>query len=497
VCPTLVERRKERNGLMNLQERIRERLQPIYFLGQNPITLTGAVVTTSTALTTIAFWFYDVFLPGPPHPYIGLVIFLILPGIFVLGLLLIPLGIWLRRRSLLGSGNLPGTYPAIDLGLPIVRRTFEWVLLATVLNLLIIGTATYRGVEYMDSTSFCGTTCHRVMIPEYTAYQNSPHSRVACVECHIGPGAGWFVRSKLSGLRQVFAVTFHTYSRPIPSPVKYLRPARETCEQCHWPQRFTGDKFLVNTSYKDDEKNTPQTDVLLLKVGGRTWQGSVGIHGRHLADTTRIRYISTDAERQVIPAVYYTDDKGKTTEFISTDAKPTPQQLAQGEHRDMDCVDCHNRPTHAFDMPDGAVDKAMSLGRISPELPYIRKKAVEVLKVDYPTRDVAQQRIVDEFNNFYRTNYPDIYQTRRSLVQQAGEEVAAIYLRNIFPDMRLTWGTHPNNLGHNDSPGCFRCHDGSHTSADGQTITNDCSACHEVLAAGEEKPKVLTDLGIK
>jgi hypothetical protein len=482
---------------MTLPERLRNRLQPIYFLGQNPITLTGAVVTTSTALTIIAFWFYDVFLPGPPHPYIGLLIFLILPGIFVLSLLLIPLGIWLRRRSLLDSGRLPGIYPAIDLGLPVVRRTFEWVILATVLNLLIVGTATYRGVEYMDSTSFCGTTCHRVMIPEYTAYQNSPHSRVACVECHIGPGAGWFVRSKLSGLRQVFAVTFHTYSRPIPSPVKYLRPARETCEQCHWPQRFTGDKFLVNTSYKDDEKNTPQTDVLLLKVGGRTWKGSVGIHGRHLADTTRIRYISTDAERQTIPVVYYTDDQGKTTEFISSDAKPTQQQLAQGEHRDMDCVDCHNRPTHAFDMPESAVDKQMSLGRISPELPYIRKKAVEVLKVDYPTRDVAQQRIVDEFNNFYRTNYPEIYQTRRTLVQQAGEEVASIYLRNIFPDMRLTWGTHPNNLGHNDSPGCFRCHDGSHTSADGQTITNDCSACHEVLAAGEEKPKILTDLGMK
>ncbi len=265
---------------MNLRERIRGWSQPIYFLGQNPISLTGAVVTTSTALTTIAFWFYDIFLPGPPHPYIGLLVFLILPGIFVLGLLLIPLGIWLRRRSLRGSGKLPGTYPAIDLGLPVVRRTLEWVTFATVLNLLIVGTASYRGVEYMDSTSFCGTTCHQVMDPEYTAYQNSPHAHVACVECHIGPGAGWFVRSKLSGLRQVFAVTFHTYSRPIPSPVKYLRPARETCEQCHWPQRFTGDKFLVNTSYKDDEKNTPQTDVLLLKVGGRTWQGSVGIHGQ-------------------------------------------------------------------------------------------------------------------------------------------------------------------------------------------------------------------------
>jgi hypothetical protein len=482
---------------MNPRERFRDWLQPIYFLGQNPATLTGAVITTSTALTTIAFWFYEIFLPGPPHPYIGLLVFLILPGIFVFGLLLIPIGIWLRRRSLRQSGELPGVFPAIDLGLPVVRRTLEYVAVATVLNLLIVGTASYRGVEYMDSVSFCGTTCHRVMDPEYTAYQNSPHSRVACVECHIGPGAGWFVRSKLSGLRQVFAVTFHTYSRPIPSPVKYLRPARETCEQCHWPQRFTGDKFLVNTSYKDDEKNTPQTDVLVLKVGGRTWQGSVGIHGHHLSDSARIRYISTDAERMTIPAVYYTDDSGKTTEFISTDAKPTQQQLDKGDHRVMDCVDCHNRPTHAFDLPENAVDKQMSGGQISTGLPYIRKKAVEVLKVNYPTRDVAQQSIAREINKFYQTNYPAIYQAQRTVVEQAGAEVAKIYLRNVFPDMRVTWGTHPNNIGHNDSPGCFRCHDGSHTSADGQTIPNDCSTCHQILAAGEVNPKVLTDLGMK
>jgi hypothetical protein len=424
-------------------------------------------------------------------------VFLILPGIFVLSLLLIPLGIWLRRRSLLASGELPEIFPAIDLGQPVVRRTLEYVAAATVLNLLLVGTASYQGVQYMDSTEFCGQTCHTVMDPEFTAYQNSPHSRVECVACHIGPGASWFVRSKLSGLRQVFAVTFHTYSRPIPSPVKYLRPARETCEQCHWPQRFTGGKFLVNTSYKDDEKNTPQKDVLLLKVGGGTWRGSVGIHGRHLADNARIRYISTDAERQTIPAVFYTDDTGKTTEFISSDAKATKEQLDKGEHRVMDCVDCHNRPTHAFDLPDNAVDKQMSIGLISPDLPYIRKKAVEVLKLDYPTRDVAQQRITGELNNFYRTNYPQIYATRRTLVEQSVKEVAAIYLRNVFPDMRLTWGTHPNNLGHNDSPGCFRCHDGSHTSADGQTITNDCSACHDVLASGEENPKVLSDLGMK
>ncbi|MGA3089521.1 MAG: NapC/NirT family cytochrome c [Terriglobales bacterium] len=482
---------------MSVQQRFQHWLQPIYFLGQNPVTIIGAVITTSTALTTIAFWFYDIILPGPPHPYVGLLVFLILPGVFVFGLLLIPIGIYLRRRSLRARGELPSIFPSIDLGLPVVRRTLEYVAAATVLNLLIVATASYRGVEYMDSVNFCGKTCHTVMDPEYSAYQNSPHSRVACVECHIGPGAGWFVRSKLSGLRQVVAVTLHTYSRPIPSPVKYLRPARETCEQCHWPQRFTGDKFLVNTSYKEDEKNTPQTDVLLLKVGGRTYQGSVGIHGRHLADNARIQYISTDAERQTIAAVYYTDDQGKTTAFVSTDTKPTKEQLDKGEHRVMDCVDCHNRPTHRFDLPENAVDKQMSTGLISPELPYIRKKAVEVLKVNYPARDVAERTIKAELNNFYRTNYPVVYQTHRTLVEQAGDEVAKIYLRNIFPDMRVTWGTHPNNLGHNDSPGCFRCHDGSHTSADGKTITNDCSACHNLLAVGEENPKVLNDIGMK
>ena len=482
---------------MSLREGIRGRSRPLYFLGQNPLSLVGAVLTTSTALTMIAFWFYDVLLPGPPHPYIGILIFLILPGFFVLGLALIPLGIWLRRRALRQSGGLPATYPAIDLRLPMVRQGMAYVAAATALNLVIFGTASYRGVEYMDSTAFCGTTCHTVMDPEYTAYQNSPHAHVACVECHIGPGAPWFVRSKLSGLRQVLAVTFKTYSRPIPSPVKYLRPARETCEHCHWPQRFTGDKFLVNTSYKDDEKNTPQTDVLLLKVGGRTWQGLVGIHGHHLSDGARIRYISTDAQRQVIPAVYYTDDSGKTIEFLSSDIKPTQQQLDKGDHRVMDCIDCHNRPTHAFEMPESAVDKQMYAGTISPTLPYIKKKAVELLKVDYPNRDEARQRVVAELSNFYRSYYPAIYQTQRTLVQQSAEAVAAIYLRNVFPEMRLTWGAHPNNLGHNDFPGCFRCHDGSHTSADGQTITNDCSACHNLLAVGEENPKVLSDVGMQ
>ncbi len=482
---------------MSLTERIRGWSRVIYFFGQNALTLTGAVLTSTAALTMMAFWVYDVLLPGPPHPYIGVLIFLILPGIFVLGLLLIPLGIWIRRHGLHRKGELPDVFPKIDLSVPMVRRAFWQVSIATVINLMIMGTASYRGVAYMDSTQFCGTTCHTVMEPEYTAYQNSPHSRVNCVECHIGSGASWFVRSKLSGVRQVFAVTFHTYSTPIPAPVKYLRPARETCEHCHWPQRFTGDKVLIHTSYKDDEKNTPQTDVLLLKIGGNAWDGSVGIHGHHLAGHTLIHYISIDAQRQVIPVVDYTGDDGKTIHFVSTDAKATQQQLDQGEHREMDCIDCHNRPTHAFDLPETAVDKQMSVGQISPDLPFIKKKAVELLKVDYSDRDTAQLRIVSGINDFYRVSYPAIYGTRRTLVQQSAEEVAAIYMRNVFPDMKLTWGVHPNNLGHNDFPGCFRCHDGSHTSSDGQTITNDCSACHQLLAIGEEKPKILTDLGMK
>jgi len=482
---------------MTFRETSRSWARLLYFLGQNSVTLTGTVLTASGAVTMVAFWLYDFLLPGPPHPYIGILIFLILPGIFVIGLILIPIGTVVRRHALRKRGELLDIYPAIDLRKPLIRHVFLAIGLTTFVNVLIFGTASYRAVGYMDTTQFCGQTCHTVMEPEFTAYQGSPHAHVDCVECHIGPGAGWFVRSKLSGVRQVFAVTFHTYSTPIPAPVKYLRPARETCEHCHWPQRFTGDKFLVKTSYKDDEKNTAATTVLLLKIGGRTWQGSVGIHGRHLADGSQIRYISTDLQRQVIPSVFYTNAQGKTVEYVSSDIKTTRQQLDAGEHRVMDCVDCHNRPTHAFELPEPAVNKQMAAGLISPELPFIRKKAIEVLKAEYPDRGTASRQIIEALTSFYRSNYPAVYNSRRALVQQSAESISEIYLRNIFPAMKMSWGVHPNNLGHNDFPGCFRCHDGSHTSADGQTIPNDCTTCHNLLAVEEENPKVLTDLGLK
>jgi hypothetical protein len=472
-------------------------LRPAFFLGQNPISLTGAVMTTSAAVILIAFWGYLIERGGPAHPYTGIIFFLFLPTVFAVGLVLMPVGALLRRRKLRASGQMPREYPQIDLKSPVLRRAAVLISSLTVVNFAIVGTASYQAVDYMDSNQFCGKTCHTPMTPEYTAYLNSPHSRVRCVDCHIGEGAPWFVKAKISGVRQLFAVALKTYSRPIPSPVHSLRPARDTCEHCHWPEKFTGDKFIVRTKYADDEQNTPATTVLLLKIGGRTAQGLVGIHGRHLDKVERIQYVSTDSRRQVIPNVTYRDDDGKTIEFVSTDVKTPPGDLAGAEHRTMDCVDCHNRPTHAFEMPERAVDRAMMSGSISPSLPFVKKQAVAALRAEYPDRATASEKIPAALVDFYKTKYPTNYQNQRAQVESAAEQVKAIYLRNIFPEMRVTWGTHPNNIGHEDFLGCFRCHDGSHKSSDGRVIADDCSACHQMLAMEEKDPKVLKDLGLK
>jgi hypothetical protein len=318
---------------------------------------------------------------------------------------------------------------------------------------------------------------------------------VGCVQCHIGPGADWFVRSKLSGARQVLAVARGTYSRPIPSPVHELRPARETCEQCHWPRKFHGDKLVVRTKFSDDEANTRMTTVLMLRIGGHSGLGSTGIHGRHLHDTERIRYESTDG-RQVISRVTYLDDAGQTVEYLSEEAAKASAGK-EVEHRSMDCMDCHNRPTHAFQLPERAVDRALAEGRISPELPFVRKKAVEVLRAKYPDRETAGRRIVETLGEFYRTAHPAVYQDRRGLVDAAAAQVRDIYLRNVFPEMKIAWGTYPDNIGHEDFTGCFRCHDDKHKSASGKVISQDCEACHAVLAMEESDPKVLADLGLK
>jgi nitrate/TMAO reductase-like tetraheme cytochrome c subunit len=474
-------------------------LRPIAYLGRNPITLTGAVLTTTSAITMIVYWIFVVLLGGgaATNPYAGIVFFLMLPAVFVLGLILMPVGGFLRRHGLKRKSELPTEYPHIDLADPLLRKAAGLVVAATFLNVVIFSAASYRSTEYMDSVQFCGLTCHTVMQPEYTAYMNSPHSRVACVSCHIGPGASWFVRSKLSGVRQVYAVIFHDYDRPIPSPVQQLRPARATCEQCHWPQRFSGDVLLIRTHYQEDEKNTPSTTVLVMKVGGHSATGMVGIHGHHLDPGVEVTYIATDRKRQDIVQVTYRDPSGKATVFTSTDAKVTPEELARGEHRVMDCVDCHNRPTHTFQLPGEALDQAMSEHYMSKDLPYIKKEAMLALKVNYPDRDTAKQHIAETLKDFYQKNYPQIVASQGQELERTIRDVQSIYLRNVFPAMNVTWGTYPDDLGHMDWPGCFRCHDGSHVSADGKTIPNDCDTCHDLVAVDEQNPKILADLGMK
>ena len=473
---------------------ILERLRPIAYLSSNPISLAGVLLVTVGG----GLWLF--LLPTLLHghtenPYLGILTFMLLPGVFFLGLILIPIGIAIRRASLRRRGLPMTDFPPLTFQSPELRRLFGFVAAATVANIIIASQWGYSAVNYMDSDQFCGKTCHTVMQPEYTGYQNSPHSHVGCANCHIGAGASWFVKAKISGVRQVFAVALDNYPRPIASPVENLRPARETCEQCHWPQRFSGDVFTVRTSYASDEKNEASYTVLVLKVGGNTWRGGVGIHGAHLDPKAQVSYVSTDGKRQTIPQVTYTAPDGKVTVYNAKDAKITPQELASGEKRIMDCMDCHNRPAHTFQLPERAVDRAMSDGHINPTLPFIKKAAVEALKRDYPSRDAAVGEIATSLESFYRSKYPQINETRGADVKNAVEAVKAIYLQNIFPDMRVSWGTYPNNTGHTDSPGCFRCHDGNHVSSDGRAIPNDCSTCHDLLAMEEKNPKVLTDIG--
>jgi hypothetical protein len=476
-------------------ERTRELARLIAHSANNWLTLSGAVLTTASGISLVWFWFLELTSPRALNPYTGILLFAALPALFLLGLALMPLGLWLRRRRQRKAGDLPAVYPKLDFHAPALRRLLLLLGLATGLNIAIIGTATFQGIDYMDSSRFCGLTCHTPMAPEYGAFLDSPHARVGCAKCHVGPGAKGFVRAKLAGVHQLLSVVRGNYSRPIPSPVASLRPARETCEECHWPQKFTGDMLVVRTRFAEDEANTATTSVLLMKVGGVSARGREGIHGRHLDTTERISYLHTDPGRMEIPKVSYRDDDGRTVDFLAEGTKP--EALAAGRTRKMDCIDCHNRPTHAFELPGRALDRALSGGLISPTLPYVKKQALQILKRDYPDQPTAAREIPRLLADYYRSAHPAVFAQKKALVDQAGEAVKAIYLRNVFPEMRLGWGEHPNLLGHEDSPGCFRCHDGSHTAPGGRTITADCNACHVLLAQDEKDPKILKDLGVK
>ena len=478
--------------MVQVFQRFRENwVRPALFFGNNPISLAGGAITTASGVTMIGYWLVELFGRFPDNPYLGIIFFLLLPAVFVAGLLLIPVGVLVRRRKLRKAGQIPAEFPKIDLNDKMFRHGLDIVLVTTIANLLLVAMASYRGAAYMDSPQFCGQSCH-VMHPEYTAYKISAHSHVDCVACHIGSGAQAYFSAKVNGTKQLVEVTFNRYPTPIPSPVQNLRPARYICEGCHTPARFVGEKLLVKSTFADDEKNTETQTVLVLHLGGQdSLSHLTGIHGVHLG---HIEYVATDSTRTTIPWVQKRNADGSVTEFASSTAG---KGMPQGERRVMDCIDCHNRAAHTFLTAEDALNRAMADGAVSPELPWVHKEGLELLKTSYSSEAEARAKIPQQLQAFYRTQHPEVLPAKAALVKSAGDELVTLYSQNVFPSMKVTWGTHPNHIGHMSYPGCFRCHDSDHTAKNGTSITQDCSACHNLLVQDEAKPKVLTDLGIQ
>ena len=477
-------------------------VRPALFFGNNPISLAGGAITTASGVTMIAYWLVELFGRFNDNPYLGIIFFLLLPALFIAGLVLIPIGMWLRRRKLQKAGLIPLEFPQVDFNDKIFRHGVDIVLVATIVNLLVVSMASYRGAAYMDSPQFCGQSCH-VMHPEFTAYKIAAHSHVACVDCHIGSGAQAYLSAKVNGTKQLIEVSLHPlapiaprfvpdYPTPIPSPVQNLRPARVICEGCHTPARFVGEKLLVKSSFADDEKNTETQTVVVLHLGGLDGLSHLtGIHGVHLG---HIEYVATDPTRTSIPWVQKRNDDGTETVFTSL---PAGSGIPQGERRVMDCIDCHNRAAHPFVTAEEALNRAMADGPVSPELPWVHKEGLELLQANYSSEAEARAKIPQQLEAFYRTQHPEVLAAKADLVKRAGDGLVTIYSQNVFPFMKVTWGTHPNHIGHMSYPGCFRCHDSEHMAKSGESIPQDCSVCHNLLATDEPKPKVLSDLGIQ
>lgn len=449
---------------------------------RNPVSLAGVALSIVSLANVFLFFLIDQ-IATKPGPYIGILAYMVSPAFLVLGLLLVLAGVLLQRRRKVDPSAF---YPRIDLNDPAQRGAVVSFATFLVVFAVVSAAGSYKAYEFTESVSFCGQLCHTVMSPEYTAYQLSPHARVACAECHVGPGATWFVKSKLSGSRQVFAAIFNTFPRPIPTPVKNLRPAQETCEQCHWPKKFYGGQLKVFSHYSSDEKNTLRQIRMIIKTGGGdpATGAPEGIHW-HMNITNEISYVAADEKRQVIPYIHVKDQQGRVTEYFAKDSTLTKDQIAKAEKRSMDCVDCHNRPTHIYVPPDLAVDNSLLARRLDASLPFLKQQAVTALTANYDTTDAAMQGIAKSMGSFYETKYPELAKSKQLEIRTAVDELQRIYRNTTFPEMKLNWQTHPNNIGHFYFNGCFRCHDGQHVSADGKVVSKDCQSCHSVLSQTE------------
>jgi hypothetical protein len=421
--------------------------------------------------------------PFASNPYRGLVTFIGFPVIVLIGAILFALAIRVQVVSARKRGEHIRFNLRFEPSSPRFMRSLAIFGGLTAVMLGLVAWGGFKGYEVTDSASFCGETCHTVMEPEWTTYQQSPHARVACAQCHIGPGASFFVKSKIDGLRQVWKTIWNTYERPIATPVASLRPAQETCEGCHWPEQFYGDKLVTTTYFRTDENNSPWTISLAVKIGGgdpRTGRLE-GIHW-HMLGGNKIEYATDDPKRQHMIWLRVTNkETGDVTEY-RIPGEDLNLNAPGVEVRTLDCMDCHNRPSHDFQPPATAINLEMTKGTISPDLPLMRWEGLNLLNAPYNTKDEADDAIMSGLLTFYSEKYPD--QVEQSMVVQAAETLVNIYNENFFPEMKTDYRTSKNNLSHFTNDGCFRCHFSDLQGDDGSTITHDCDSCHIITAQG-------------
>jgi nitrate/TMAO reductase-like tetraheme cytochrome c subunit len=432
------------------------------------------------------FVFVLEFLMDQAAPYVG-VLYMACTGLVVAGFLAIPVGMALEKNRRI-TGELAGLLSEFhfDLNKPEHRYVALSFLAGGMLVLLLVAVGTYKTYHATESVSFCGQLCHSVMNPEWVRYQDSPHARVKCSECHIGAGADWFVRSKLSGLRQVWAVAVNSFSRPIPTPIHDLRPARETCEECHWRRKFIGYKEIVRSYFLSDEENSHHQLRMLVKIGGEktTFLKGSGIH-YHMLIASHVEYIATDDRRQEIAWVRVTRGDGSVTEYNNQENLLSEEERAGLEVRTMDCMDCHNRPAHQFPTAMERVNQALEEGSVSRDLPFIKVEAVRALDTPYPDTETALVGIANQLRDYYRREHSETFANNGHDLTRSIQKVKDIYSETVFPEMKANWSAYPNNIGHRDSPGCFRCHTEEMQSDDGEAIFTTCNRCHLILAQGQ------------
>ena len=443
----------------------------------------GGFAIVSASLTSIVLLLLIEFTGDTQNPYTALITYIFVPSILVFGLFIVFLGGFLeRRRRRSHAPSEIAAFPVLDLNDPRRRRTLLVFLSLAFAFLFMSAFGSYQAYEYTESVTFCGQACHTVMKPEFVAYNASPHARVRCVECHVGGGPEAYLRAKFSGVRQLYGVISGDFSRPIHTPVPNMRPANETCAKCHWPEKFHGQKLRVFNHYGYDETNSLSQTRLLVNVGGGSASGGPvgGIHW-HMNVANEITYIATDDRRQDIPWVRMKKADGSIVEYMSRTKPLTETQIESSSKRVMNCIDCHNRPAHVFLSPNNAVDRSLEAGKLDISIPYLKSKAVETLTREYSTENEAVAAIKTDLENYYRTAYPTLFAQRREAVEAAIVEVQRLYRTYFFPEMKTDWQSHGNNIGHFNTQGCFRCHDGEHFSQDGKMIRNECNICHVTI----------------